>query len=193
MDHDERNEAHLEQALDALLASYSRVEPRPGLETRVLASVRAEAEKKQPYSWPLAWLCGATLTGALAMMFVMDDVHNYVTPEPPAPVASRWKLPPLETASPAAHNVAARNHRPPRHVSAAPTLVADVRQQVFPTPVPLSQQERLVYRYLANTPKEELVAQGHPDNQLEEIFGSPAKDEPAPELLENQKRMNNTR
>jgi hypothetical protein len=187
MAHDERNDqTQLDQALDSLLASYSRVEPRPGLETRVLASVRAHAEKKQPYSWPLAWLCGATLTAALAMVFVMNDVRNYATPEPPAPVAAHWKLPP-------AHNVAARNHRPPRHASVPPTLVADVRQQVFPTPVPLSPQEKLMYRYLAGTPREELVAQGHPDNQLEEIFSSPAKDEPSPDLLENQKRMNNTR
>jgi hypothetical protein len=42
-------------------------------------------------------------------------------------------------------------------------VATDVRREVFPTPVPLTDQERLLLGYLSRTPREELVAQSHPD------------------------------
>jgi hypothetical protein len=41
------------------------------------------------------------------------------------------------------------------------------RPAVFPTPVPLSQQERLMFTYMANTPREEVVSQITTDDQKE--------------------------
>ncbi|HZI55538.1 MAG TPA: hypothetical protein VFF39_02120, partial [Verrucomicrobiae bacterium] len=43
------------------------------------------------------------------------------------------------------------------------TLALNQRPQVFPTPTPLSEQEQLLLHYVARTPREEVVAQSHPD------------------------------
>jgi hypothetical protein len=43
----------------------------------------------------------------------------------------------------------------------------DTRPDVFPTPAPLSEQERLMLLYLAHTAKHEIVAQSHPDEPVE--------------------------
>jgi hypothetical protein len=56
-----------------------------------------------------------------------------------------------------------------RHHLAAPRTVVDLRQEVFPTPAPLSEQEKLLIRYLSRTPREELVARSHPD-EIEELL-----------------------
>jgi hypothetical protein len=37
------------------------------------------------------------------------------------------------------------------------------RPPIFPTPVPLSEQEQLLLRYVAGTPQQELIAQSHPE------------------------------
>jgi hypothetical protein len=41
------------------------------------------------------------------------------------------------------------------------------RPAVFPTPVPLSPQERLMFTYMANTPRQEVVSQITTDDQKE--------------------------
>lgn len=41
--------------------------------------------------------------------------------------------------------------------------MAEVRQEIFPTPLPLSDQERLLLQYLARTPKEEIAVHAHED------------------------------
>jgi hypothetical protein len=38
---------------------------------------------------------------------------------------------------------------------------------VFPSRAPLTKQERMLLSYLAGTPKEELIAQSHPDDLFE--------------------------
>jgi hypothetical protein len=42
---DQEKDRQVDKMLDSLLANYSSAEPRPGLETRILANLR-EAEKK---------------------------------------------------------------------------------------------------------------------------------------------------
>ena len=41
------------------------------------------------------------------------------------------------------------------------------RPAVFPTPVPLTEQERLLFTYVENTPRSEVVAQIKSDDQKE--------------------------
>jgi len=45
--------------------------------------------------------------------------------------------------------------------------VAEVKQEVFPSPTPLTEQEKLLLQYLRKTPREEVVAQSHPDKPVE--------------------------
>src|SRR5436309_3522178 len=78
------NAKHLEQMLDSLLSSYSDAQPRPGLETRVLASVRAEAEKQKSPGWRYLWMWAGAAAAVLmvAAMVVMSQRERTVPPQP---------------------------------------------------------------------------------------------------------------
>src|SRR5207302_1723075 len=58
-------------------------------------------------------------------------------------------------------------------------IAPDIRQEVFPSPAPLSEQERLLLGYLAGTPQQEVIAQSRPERPL--IDETP-EGQPAPEV-----------
>ena len=159
-------EKQLDQLLDSLLANYTDVEPRPGLETRLLATVREvqASSASPPHLW--RWLLAGA--GALAMALAVFAVYYSRLAElPEAPriqVAGPPTLPPTIKVS----GQYLKPHRQKLQVE-SPLLVAhvDVRQEVFPTPIPLSEQERLLLRYLAGTPRDEIVSHAHEDEPIE--------------------------
>jgi len=56
------------------------------------------------------------------------------------------------------------------------------RPAIFPTPMPLSEQEGFMFLYLANTPKEELIAQGHREEEKDDGFwDDSSQSSPAPQ------------
>src|SRR3954468_1725720 len=66
----DRQEKRIDELLDAGLAGYSDVEPRAGLEGRILtrlSSVAAEPEQKTWLRWWPAW--GLALAAAIALIF----------------------------------------------------------------------------------------------------------------------------
>ena len=85
-----------------------------------------------------------------------------------------------------------RNHSPSPHPG--PVVVSEVshevRQDVFPTPTPPSEQERLLLGYLARTPQQEIIAQSKPDRpSLDEIL----EEQIVPETQPVVPRSNSTR
>jgi hypothetical protein len=168
---DRDEEQKLDELLDSMLREYSAVEPRPGLETRILANLREVQAKRRSWSILSAWAWGgaavtAVLIAALMFHLVRPAVQPPATrveeattsPVPPAPVNA------------AGSNETERSHARLTHRVRPPDIrtVADNRPDVFPTPAPLSEQEQLLLRYLAGTPKEELIAQSRPDEPPEE-------------------------
>jgi len=56
------------------------------------------------------------------------------------------------------------------------------RPAIFPTPVPVSEQEGFMFLYLAITPKEELIAQGYREEERDEGFWDDSfRSSPAPQ------------
>jgi hypothetical protein len=157
------DEKRMDEMLDSLLAAWSDVEPRPGLETRLIAQLRAEAETKTARHPMFFWLWTSSAVAALAMVLIAVYVlRPGDMPQPPTiPVAS---IPVLPVEVPAnGHNPTVKESRPPA-ITVEPAVIAeDVRKEVFPTPSPLSPQEELLVRYLARTPREEVAAQSHMD------------------------------
>jgi hypothetical protein len=175
---DQEKDKQIDDMLDSLLANYSSVEPRPGLENRILANLKlenprdAEGREASRRWWNFKWVwAGAAVAGAIIVAFVLIGGRRHVAPAstvvqtlPPAvqqPVVQQ----------PVVHQPAVQSRVPAetpvihRRKTSAPvpqqnvTLALSERPAVFPTPTPLSEQERMMFAYLENTPKEVVVAQ----------------------------------
>jgi hypothetical protein len=187
---DEQKDEPLDELLNDLLSEYSVVEPRPGLQTKILAGLRAAAAAqtgswfKSP-AWPWGGAGAAVVAVALLIFFIAQPgqsppqrVVRRVEPAPIAgpqqvtsrPEAIRGGRGPQRARFSRAGVVGRRVHNGPR------TPVVSTRADVFPTPAPLSEQEKLLLRYMAGTPREEKLAQSRPqaaENDSEETSESP--------------------
>lgn len=177
---DQEKDKQMDEMLDSLLANYSSAEPRPGLETRILANLR-EAELQQPAarrSWNFHWLwAGAAVAAAIIVGVILlgghhkekapQMVHELPAPVQPKPPQTQEKPP--QTAPEMAREPRERRPRRAPTVPAVPNsgLALGLRPSSFPTPTPLSEQERLMLAYLTHTPPEEVIAQTQRSDQKE--------------------------
>ena len=199
----------LDQMLDSMLSEYSAVEPRPGLETRILANVRdAAAVRRAPWRFIWIWAGASTVAALVILLFVVYLSQKKMQPAA-LPVASRSldrKAPPPQTPRQTAPPVILSKETPhrtlhrtlPRTTIARPAHpsgeVAEVRQEVFPSRSPLSEQEKLLFRYLERTPHEEIVAQSHVDPQGDgEDDGQHSHDDRPDNLTQIHQQNSNTR
>jgi len=193
---DKQMQTQIDDMLDSLLANYSSVEPRPGLETRILANLTlanprdAEGREAGRGWWGFRWLwAGAAVAAAIIVGAVLMSGRRHVAPPPsntvvqtvqPAvqqpiiqqPIIQQPQVqqPPVQSSVRGAAGLERVIHR---HKTLAPgpqqnaTLAVSQRPASFPTPFPLSEQERLMLAYLNNTPHEEVIAQIQRTDQKE--------------------------
>lgn len=194
---DQEKDKQMDKILDSLLANYSSAEPRPGLETRILANLR-EAEKKAPQGWwNFKWIWAGLVTAAIVIAAVLIGGRNRTTP--PVDVIVKTNQPaPQPQIQPHAPDAPQQSAKIPRHKSPAPptvrqdaALARSQRPAVFPTPTPLSEQERLLLRYYSGTPREEVVAQSHPDEPP--VVGEQDQSQAVPDLTRIPQKFSNTR
>jgi hypothetical protein len=171
------NDHKLDEMLDAMLSAYSSVEPRPGLETRIVAGVKEQAAKSTArWGFRWTWAFAALATAALAVAVYVSRIQTHraepqlaTRPQQPENSAPVWSIrsssPPKVTAS----HPSTRRHTTPTARSTRPSAdqVIAIKQDVFPSPSPLSEQEKLLFQYLARTPRAEIIAQSHPNPQDE--------------------------
>ena len=167
--HQENNE--LDGALDAALAKYAAVQPRAGLEDRVLANLPAERAQVPVRAW---WRWG--VTGALATVAVVALALVWRSGKPMRPVVANH--------SPAARQASKKpealvvssggaNQRPPyastsakkqaanqvRHETVAASLPKFDQPKLdrFPSAQPLSEQEKILQNYVAEYPEKAVL------------------------------------
>jgi len=171
----------VDDLLDASLAQYRSVEPRPGLENRILARLRTE-QATSPPGW--AWRMGAGLIGAGAILALVSIAHRGRLELPISPAGSHGPAPRVEASRntatvPLAQSLTRRHKHSGIEQSAelqrgSADLVsksaavsrsvktAEGRQQrrldVFPSPAPLSQEERLLVNLVRQSPDGAWVA-----------------------------------
>jgi hypothetical protein len=193
---DQEKDKQMDEMLDSLLAAYSSAEPRPGLETRILANLRdAKSREAKSAAWNFKWLW-AGMAAAVVLIIIavalIGGKHRIVTPtvvqtQQPAP-----SQPEIQRSAPVRAGNVPRPRAPRatqvQNVNA--TLALNQRPQVFPTPAPLSEQEQLLLRYVAGTPREEVVAQSHPD---EPPAITEDQTEAIPDLTHIPQKLSNTR
>jgi hypothetical protein len=162
---DQEKDKRIDEMLDSLLANYSAAEPRPGLETRILANLRERPEKETVQGWwNFKWIWAGMVTAAIIIAAVLMSVRRPI--EPPANVIVKNNQPAaqpqIQPHAPIAPKETARVYRRKPRATKQPqdaALALNERPANFPTPTPLSEQERMMFTYLANTPKEIVIAQ----------------------------------
>jgi hypothetical protein len=184
----------LDRMLDAALAKYA-AEPRAGLEERVLANLRNESAPVPDRAWwrwsAIAAVAAAVIVTVLALSLRPDKpsrtvVVNHSSTPTEAPkdrgteIVSNAHKNGTRPARPSTARKPAMRPPPPEvAIASAPRL------EQFPSPQPLSEQERLLQNYVAQNPEQAvLLARARTEalrqDQLEELnsfpSGEPARD-----------------
>ena len=162
----------LDDQLDASLAKYAAVEPRTGLEERILANLKSWERASAPVAW---WRWAGALAAALlvTMSVLWIEKHN---PQPIVrrPTGSQEQIsrPVVANRTPAIQarpvaTVTAR--RAGKHPSSQPALAAaEPKLDRFPSPQPLTEEELALVRYVQSFPKEAtLIAQAQEEFALQ--------------------------
>ena len=215
---DREKDKRIDEMLDSLLANYSSAEPRPGLETRILANLKLEnprdAEGKEAGRgwWGLKWMWAAAAVAALIVGGVLIIGKRHVAPpthtvvqtvqpavqqrviQQPSVKQPAVQEPRVQSSVPKIGATPAIHHRQKALVPGAQqnaTLAWSQRPPVFPTPTPLSEQERMLLQYYSRTPREEVIAQSHPDEPP--VIGDQDQTEAIPDLMHIPQKLSNTR
>jgi hypothetical protein len=158
--HDNKPDQFVDELLDASLKQYRAEEPRAGLEMRVLAGVRSRqgAARRRRLVWALA--AGAGMLAAIVLV-----LHSARSPRrEPVVSASAPRQAAKTAASPGSADSriwSPRLVQGPREKprTAKPAVRATKRPEQFPTPMPLTEQEKLLLTYFANTTEPDLLAE----------------------------------
>ncbi len=170
-DRGRKQDSFVDELLEASLARYQSEKPRPGLETRILAGVRAKAQAVQRATWLLAF-------GAVAATVLIISAGMYVVQRSPAPATHRAsESAPSRMGSPEAGLapkaippkprggvVVYPALRPSRRARSVPR-----RPEQFPTPAPLSKEERLLLVYVSQVPRSDLTKPVFRDPEIEPL------------------------
>ncbi len=171
-------ERKLDELLNNALADYSNVEPRAGLEGRILANLATmQPETGSRFRWwPAMGLAAAAAMALVLFLAAPHEIRKPATLGVKSPVStSPAVIPEVATEIQASRPHMAGNssrhlHGPvrPAHVeylaASHPAQLAVVKQDVFPAPSPLTSQEKMLFAYLRRTPATELVGQTKPDD-----------------------------
>ncbi len=162
-----------DREINAALAKYTAVEPRAGLDARVLANLRAEqhhASVRVGWRWPAL--------GATAAVLIVAAVSFMWRTGKPTPNTSRHqpqtrmqsdkqtgtRIAANHTGSPARASVntvtaKAATEKPAKHGVRVRQAVAasGPRLDHFPSPRPLTKEEKLLVRYVQDFPQEAVM------------------------------------
>jgi hypothetical protein len=153
----------LDHALDAALARYASVEPRGGLERRVLARMQSEQLTIPTHSW-WQW----RTVGALAAVLIVIAALAWRSNKPAKSVVEQHPSP-IEIVPPSsvlaigsqtgmARMLNARSVRSKPRRSHPSAVLADApKLDQFPSPRPLTGEELALVRYVRQFPREAAV------------------------------------
>jgi hypothetical protein len=154
----------LDRQLDMALAKYAG-EARPGLEERILATVKAEREQAVAHGrwyWPkVAALVAAVVTVVAASLVWRSWTHTTDTAHNPSSPVQEGKRP--QTGPNAAHRtpghpIASSESNRRDHGPHVPVVVAaEPKLEQFPSARPLSDQEKILASYVTRYPEHAML------------------------------------
>lgn len=179
--HDDETNSFADQLLNAALAGYADEQARPGLEQRILAHL---AEQPQPAAW---WAWRWLPAGAMALVALLAGALLLFPGREATREAPPSSAPPSVASAPSPPAVSGPEALPtPLRARAPQAASASVRVAQFPTPSSLTEEERVLIRYLDSSPREVLVASvrtGGPllDLQVQDVVVPRLELQPLPE------------
>jgi hypothetical protein len=168
--HDEKTDQFVDELLEASLKRYGGEEPRAGLEMRLLAGVRSrqDAARRHRLVWALAVCAGILASIVLALHSAHAPTRQRVTsasvPRPTVKPTAGLRSADSRIGSP---RLAQGHAEKPR--TARPAVRATKRPEQFPSPMPLTEQEKLLLTYFAKTTKPDLLAETNKTDEAAEI------------------------
>ena len=155
----------LDELLDRSLSNHVKAEPLMGLEQRILAKLAHEQAEPVP-SFSLSWrwagvMATVVLVGVMAWVVNRDgrqSTQPQTTPQTQQAISPAPYRPLQAASAPVANKVPIK-----QKLLTKETASVDSWSEVFPTPSPLTEQERLLLQYLQKTPNKEIVANAKPD------------------------------
>jgi hypothetical protein len=135
----------LDKILDSALASYSQEEPRQGLDDRIFNRIRAAGEARR-FAW-LRWAIAIPVFACILFLAVTFWSKRDSVPRASkrAPVIAK-RAPVSPVAPPAVQMAVSR-----RRIKRLP------KREQFPTPTPLTAEERSLLAFVARSPKQAQV------------------------------------
>ena len=186
----DRKHDELDSMLDTALAQYAAVEPRAGLEDRVLANLRAgSARAAQKWWW--RWSIASAAVAIAAVLIVATTLAWRSGTRRASLIAHHLSIsgPSMkETGQVASNHGENGDHQPApgpptgrvmHHAHAMIVASAPPRLDRFPSPQPLSEQEKILASYVEKYPEEAvLLARARTEavrqDQLEEMKAFPS-------------------
>jgi hypothetical protein len=167
----------LDRILDTALARYASVEPREGLEQRVLANLRAEPPIPERAWW--RWGVVAAVAAAIVITVALASrssrpSHPAMANHPSATTNAPNEGPQIVSnreengvrVHPQARGPAGKTTRPRAPMPVM--LAAQPKLDQFPSLQPLSEQEQVLARYVSQFPQEAaLIARAQEDYEKE--------------------------
>jgi len=161
-------EENLERELDAALARYASVEPRDGLEQRVLANLHAREGRTRRFG-SLHWVAVGFVLASLAALLIWARARQAVPLSPSSQPAQHEMASAgsqarasAATETPSERNLmndhTRRSYLTRRNALGNADAIPKLAQ--FPAPEPLTEQEKLLIEFVKQDPREAaLVAQ----------------------------------
>jgi|SRR5690242_9338814 len=168
------HEHDIEGELDAALARYAAVEPRGGLEQRVLSNLRAQHTRATQFAWRRLAAAGFAVAALASLPIWVGEEHRGAVNVEPAIVQHETQESRGSISAAAAKNDLAlggalehsqkksSTKRAERRETDIARTTAEVMPKLaqFPAPEPLTDQEKLLIRFVQQDPGDAvLVAQ----------------------------------
>ena len=147
--HDNKPDQFVNELLDASLKRYYSEEPRAGLELRLLAGVRSRQGQVRRRRW--VWALAVSAGMLAAVVLVLHSAHapgrlHVISASVPGQPAKPLAKPGSADSGLRSPRLVQVHAEKPR--TAKPAVRATERPEQFPTPMPLTEQEKLLLAYV---------------------------------------------
>jgi hypothetical protein len=166
--HDDKRDQFMDELLEASLKRYGGEEPRSGFEMRILAGIRTRerAAQRRGLGWALAACAGTLAIVVLTLRFAPARLGQ---PTPRATLSQPNVKPPARSGSAdprfGGPRLVRGPEKKPRTLNSGVRATRLVRPEQFPTPSPLTEQEKLLLAYVNKTTKPDLFAENSQRDQ----------------------------